>query len=181
MVKYTITEALADLKTIHKRIEKKQDHIASYLVRQDGIKDPLEKDGGSVEVIRRERQAVADLQKHFVNIRTAIQRSNQENSIEVEGVTKTIAEWLTWRKEISANEKAFIHKMRLAVVQARTAASQKGWQVVSGAQTPTNLTDLLVNIDESELAKQAELIETILGKLDGQLSLKNATILIEVE
>lgn len=181
MTKYTITEALADLKTIQKRIEKKQEYITSHLVRQDGIKDPLEKDGGSAEMIKRERQAIADLSTHFVNVRTAIQRANHEQTIEIEGVTKSIAEWLTWRKEISAGQRAFINKIRMGVAQARTQATQKGWAVVPAGQTATNLTDLIVHVDEAELAKQAEQIETILGKLDGQLSLKNATILIEVE
>lgn len=181
MTKFTITEALADLKTIHKRIEKKQEYISSYLVRQDGIKDPLEKDGGSAEVIKRERQAISDLEKYFVNIRTAIQKANHENTIEIEGESKTIAEWLTWRKEISSNRKAFLNKIRLAIVQARTQATTKGWAVVPAGQQANNFTDLVVHVDEAELAKQAEQIETILGKLDGQLSLKNATIVIEVE
>ena len=180
-MKYTITEALADLKTIGKRIEKKREYITTYLVRQDGVKDPLEKDGGSAEVIRRERQAVNDLETHFIAVRTAIQRANQENVIEIEGVSRTIAEWLTWRKEISTGQKTFVHKVRLAVTQARTQATQKGYTVVQPGQQANNFTDLLVHVDEAELAKQAEQIETILGKLDGQLSLKNATILIEVE
>ena len=71
----TITEALAELKTLGKRIEKKRESVAMFLTRQDGLKDPLEKDGGSVEFIKRERQAVKDLEQHHVNIRLAIQRA----------------------------------------------------------------------------------------------------------
>ena len=52
----TITEALAEIKTVGKRVEKKREFIKSFLARQDGIKDPLEKDGGSYQAIARERQ-----------------------------------------------------------------------------------------------------------------------------
>lgn len=39
----TITEALAEIKTVAKRIEKKRDFIRAYLSRQEGVRDPLEK------------------------------------------------------------------------------------------------------------------------------------------
>lgn len=41
-----ITEALAELKTLNKRVEKKKEYVKAYLYRQEGLKDPLEKDGG---------------------------------------------------------------------------------------------------------------------------------------
>jgi hypothetical protein len=37
-----------------------------------------------------------------------------------------------------------------------------------------------VNLSEVELSKESEELEHILGDLDGQLSLKNATTIIEV-
>lgn len=52
----TITEALAEIKTIGKRIDSKKQFVTSHLARQDGVKDPLEKDGGSAELLKRERQ-----------------------------------------------------------------------------------------------------------------------------
>jgi adenosyl cobinamide kinase/adenosyl cobinamide phosphate guanylyltransferase len=169
-MKLTITEALADLKTINKRIEKKREYITTYLVMESKI-----------HLIRRERQAIADLEKRFVDIRTAIQRANHENMILIEDRNKTISEWLTWRKEISAGEKAFTSKIRQAVINARTQAATKGWAVVPSGQPTKDFTDLVVNVDEGELAKQAEQIELVLGKLNGLLSLKNATTLIDVE
>jgi len=175
----TITEALAELKTIQKRIDKKREYLMTYLVRQDGIKDPLEKDGGSVTVIARERQAIADLQTRHVAIRTAIQKINQSTPIVIGETTKTIAEWLTWRKEISPGAVAFVNKLRQGVVSARTQAQQKGWGVVMAGQAAAQPSDVLVNIDESALAQEAEQLETILGTLDGQLSLKNATVILD--
>lgn len=176
----TITEALAELKTLNKRIEKKREYIASYIARQDGLKDPLEKDGGSAEVIRRERQAVADLEARHVAIRTAIQAVNQTTPIVIGGHIKTIAEWLTWRKEIAPGAQSFVNRLRQMVVQARAQAQQKGWGVVTATGTAQNPTDVVINVDEAALAAEAEEIETILGTLDGQLSLKNATITVQV-
>lgn len=176
----TITEALAELKTIQKRLEKKREYVLSFLARQDGIKDPLEKDGGSVEVISRERQAITDLETRHVAIRTAIQKVNQTTLIMVGETTKTIAEWLTWRKEIASGAQSFIAKMRQMILQARTQAQQKGWAARGATETAQQPTDVLINADEAALAAEAESYEYILGTLDGQLSLKNATVIIEV-
>lgn len=177
----TITEALAELKTLGKRLEKKRELIGSFVMRQDGIKDPLAKDGGSAAVIARERQGLADLELRHVAIRTAIQAVNQTTPITVEGITKTIAEWLTWRKEIAPGQQAFVNKMRQTIQSMRNQAQQKGYAVVAATATTANTqpTDFVVNLDEGALAKEAETMETILGTLDGQLSLKNATVMID--
>lgn len=180
MATLTITEALAELKTIGKRIENKRAYIGSYLARQDGLRDPLEKDGGSVAVIARERQAIGDLEKRHVGIRLAIQRANQVTAVTVEGETRTLSDWLTWRKEIAPGQQSFVSKLRQQVLAARQQAQQKGWSVAGAAEAAKAPTDVLINVDEAALAKEAEHVEAVLGGLDGQLSLKNATVLIEV-
>lgn len=176
----TITEGLAELKTLGKRIEKKREFIGIYLARQDGIKDPLEKDGGSAAVIAKERQALGDLLLRHVAIRTSIQKINQSTPITIADETKTIAEWLTWRKEIAGGTQVFVQKMRQTIQQVRNQAQQKGWTVVANTGTAAQPTDFVINVDEAALAADAEKLETILGTLDGQLSLKNATVTIDV-
>ena len=59
MAKLTITEALAEIKTIGKRLEKKREHVKGFLFRQDVFKDPFYSEGGSFSMIERERQARA--------------------------------------------------------------------------------------------------------------------------
>ena len=81
----TITEALAEIKTIGKRIASKQAFIGQYLARQDGVRDPLEKDGGSAEVIKRERQAIGDLETRIITLRQGIQHANDETKVSVVG------------------------------------------------------------------------------------------------
>ena len=181
----TVTEALAELKTLGKRIEKKQGYIAGFLARQEGLKDPLEKDGGSAEVIRRELQGIGDLNRRRVNIRIAIQQSNHTTMVTIGDTTRTVAEWLTWRKEIAPDEQAFVNKMRMAAASARDQAQKKGWGVVSAVavnqQGETKPTDIVINVDEGALAREAERLEEVLGTLDGKLSLLNATTVIPVE
>jgi len=178
MNKTTITEALAELKTLDKRISSKRESIKGFLTRREGLKDPLEKDGGSMEFIKRERQALGDLNARRINIRTAIQRVNHTIPIEICGVTKTLAEWLTWRKEVAPDEQRFLSQVRQAVLVERTNVTRQGGSVVEAGKDG-KLTDLVVNVDEAQLAKEHEQIEEILGTLDGVLSLKNATVTIE--
>lgn len=176
----TITEALAELKTIQKRIDKKREHIGGYLMRQDAFKDPLEKDGGSPTVIKRERQAIDDLDRRRVAIRLAIQAVNQRTAVTVEGETRMLADWLTWRKEVAPGAQQFLKSLRAGIDSMRKQAMAKGASVVSTATDAAKPADVIVNVDEGELARDAERIEMVLGGLDGQLSLKNATVLIEV-
>lgn len=178
----TITEALAETKTIEKRIAKKRESIQNYLARQDMVKDPLAADGGSVEYIKREEQAVKDLEERLIAIRRAILTANTITMISVNGDTRAVQDWLTWRREIAPKRQAYLGQLRSRIEGTRQQAQQKGLAVVSAvAQVgPTQPTDILVNVSEQELAQQIEHLEMILGTLDGQLSLKNATTTVTV-
>ena len=179
MSKITITEALAEVPTISKRIEKKQEFIRSFLSRQSAVRDPHEKDGGSSVLIQRELQGIKDLQQRLIDIRSAIQNANAENTITVEGTTRTIADWLTWRREVAPGEQRFTQTLFSQLQQLRQQAQQKGVNVLSSDKGEFSA-DFVVNINEKELADKLENLEVVLGTLDGQLSLKNATILIEL-
>lgn len=176
----TITEALAEIKTIGKRITKKREAVQSYLARQEMLKDPLAADGGSVVFIQRERQAIADLEERIVGLRRAIAKANAETIVAVNGDKRSIADWLTWRREVAPGKQQFLAALRTRVEQVRREAIQKGLNVVSAATAvasvgETKPSDVLVNVSEAELAKEIEAVETELGALDGLLSLNNAT------
>lgn len=175
----TITEGLAEIKTIDARLAKKHESVQRHLVRNAGFADPLENDGGSKEFVRRERQAINDLETRVVKIRTAIQESNLRCTVVVAEETRSVAEWLNWRREVSANQKYFLAMLAKVIEQARTAATKAGGSVKEdGAQVKAG--DIVVAISEVDLAGEIEHIETVLGELDGRLSLFNATTSIEV-
>jgi hypothetical protein len=175
----TITEALAEIKTIQKRLESKRASIMSYLARQDAVRDPLEKTGGSFQFIERERQAIGDLETRIINLRRGIQHANDATKIAINGSERTISEWLTWRREIADHAKSFLGTVRTTLNQVRTQAQRAGGMVVTAGTEATSGKDYVVNIDEAALAREIETMEETLGTLDGQLSLKNATTLIE--
>jgi hypothetical protein len=178
----TITEALAEIKTIGKRIEKKREFVLAYLFRQEGLKDPLEKDGGSVEAIKRELQSIADLEGRVINLRRGIQHANDKTEVTVKDNVLSIADWLTWRRDVAPGVQTFQHTLRVRLNALREQAKRGGSAVIGAVATVSSdakPTDYIVNIDEAELARKSEEIEEILGVLDGQLSLKNATIMIE--
>lgn len=168
----TITEGLADIKTITSRLTKKQEFVGQYAVRNEKLVDPLLKGGGSTAAIAAEMQAIADLESRLVNIRTGIHLVNLRTNLTVHGKTLTIMEWLTWRKEVAPARVRFLNNLRRGIDTFRTKNVVMKEGAVEQATT--------VNLDEGALAREQENIEHILGDLDGQLSLLNATTLIEV-
>lgn len=174
----TITEALAETKTIAARIQKRQEAVMRYLARDARLRDPLEAEGGSVEFVRRERQAIGDLGERLVHIRTAIQAVNLDTTVAVGGRTRTVSEWLNWRREISAGHKNFLGQLAATMTNARAQAAKAGTRVAS--ETDAKPGDIIIALSEVDLSREIEDIETILGELDGKLSLLNATTMIDV-
>ena len=172
----TITEALAELRTIDKRIEAKRQFVETYLLRPERMKDPLEKDGGSVEAIRREMQAIGDLSEEKIRIRRAIQAANQATRVVVEGVERTIADWLVWRRDVAQDHRSFLARLARLIETNRSEAIKKGFRLTE--QEASAVGEIIVNVSERDLAETTERAEAVMGRLDGQLSLANATIVI---
>lgn len=175
----TITEALAEIKTILKRIQSKREFVETYQLRVDTLKDPLEKDGGSQKAVEAELQAIADLEGRIVTLRKAIQAVNDTTPVTIEGVEKTIADWLIWRREIAPAKQQFISKLTARLASARSQLH--GSNAWNSPQQPESKADLIVNMDEAALSKSKEQLSNILGQLDGQLSLKNATVQLALQ
>jgi len=138
--------------------------------------DPLEKDGGSSKVLLEHRQAIKDLEERAVLLRSAINISNQTTNLTIGGKTRAVADWLVWRREVMPAYQTFLLQMNADIHGRRNGGA--GFYR-SGEDDPT--TNVIVNVDEKALGDEAEELEEILGNLDGQLSLLNATITVEVE
>lgn len=176
----TITEALAETKTLVARIEKKRQAVATNLIRDARLKDPMADSGGQVEYVRRERQAIDDLSDRLVAIRTAIQEKNRTTPITLHGITKSVASWLTWRKEIAPSAKAFAGHLSQSISKARKdpVVTRDNLRVTDKPQGLEG--EVIVNLDEKELNDLIEEYEHLLGDLDGKLSLINATTVISL-
>ena len=173
----TITEALAEIKTIEKRLQSKREFVLTYLMRFETMKDPLEKDGGSVKAVKAEQQAISDLENRIVELRRLIQKANEDTKLTIEGEERSIADWLVWRREVAPGQEQFLYGLRSRLTQARQQVSRQ--QPTYGRDNvPEKPLDIVVSVNESDLAKSTEKVKSILGQLDGLLSLKNATVVV---
>ncbi len=168
----TVTEALAEIKLILKKIKAKEQFVLLHCCRQSNLRDPFENDGGTSALIQREMQGIADLQTRWINIRTAITAANLSNKLTIQDKTMTVAEWLTWKREISESSARFMQMVESAIntirqkVQGRTDAA---------GQQPV---DVIVSLSEKNLHEVRLAENEVLDLLDGRLSLFNATTTI---
>lgn len=176
----TITEALAETKTLIARIDKKRQAIVNHLIRDARLKDPMAEDGGQAEYVRRERQAIDDLGTRLVSIRTAIQEKNRTTAVTIHGQTRSVADWLTWRKEVAPGAKSFLGMISSAINKARRDPVVQRDNLRLTDKPQGEVGEVIVNVNEKELNEQIEEFEHILGDLDGKLSLINATTVISL-
>jgi hypothetical protein len=175
MTEVTITEALAELKLITSKVEKKKQFIMTYMGRQEGAKDPLAKDGGSGKAIHAELQAINDLSNNFIKLRSAIASVNASTTVEVCGVTRTVADWLTWRRSVAPMEQGFQQSLVNQISGLRNKARQSNFRTVTHESEAKDPTDVIIELDEKHLSQEIEKTQEMLDKLDGKLSLHNAT------
>lgn len=178
--KYTITEALAELKTLDKRIASTKDFILKYAVRQGSTIDPLDDEGGSHTVVPRKMQSVRDLFDRKVKIRTAINAVNAETPLTVGSITKTIAEWIIWRREAFSLEMQTYRQLQEKVLDARRQCIQAGISLLEDGKQPAKVQEASCFISESSIQSRIDELVEIESTLDGKLSLVNATTLIQV-
>lgn len=171
--KLTITEALAEIKTLNARITKKRQSIASYICRDSRIVDPMAADGGVASWVAKERQSLADLEERVVALRTAIQAVNLGTTLKVSGKERSVAAWLNWRRDVSDGKRGHIAGLINTIAGFRK-------QVVNATGPDGKAGELVVHTSEKDLAAEAEQMEQTLGDLDGKLSLLNATTTVEV-
>lgn len=166
----TITEALAEIKTIAKRVDNKATFINGNLWRPSIVTDALSNTGGAPKRVKEEFQAVGDLISRTERIRVRIQEANQKNTLTIQGTTKTVAAWLAWRKECAPRLKTLLGQM--------SSGLNTGHNQVR-AQNPKQW-DVTEHFSSDEVRSQIEAVDNILGELDGRLSLFNATCTVDV-
>lgn len=171
-MKMTITEALAKIKlgtakTIHQR-----DTMAEY-VCQDRPKDPLYEQGGSAKFLTEKMQSIRDIGEDLLELRRAIAKANSETLVTIGETTMTISDWLIWKREVAP---ALIN-----VYETLYQRAIRGRRLASPVVTGKPEFDVIIHIDEKGVAAEIERLQTVLGELDGQLSLKNAVTMVEVE
>lgn len=179
MEKMTITEALSEINLLKKRIEHKKKNTLTLLIKPDHVADPYASEGGSAEFLKREFQSIDDLNRRFVKIRSAISKANLSHEITLGERTQSIHDWLTWKREIAKDETSYVN----SVVNSTKAAlddAAKNPRVYDDAEGKKQLLKYTSNVDYAAFVKKQETLAVLFEQLDGKLSLKNATILVEI-
>lgn len=179
----TITEAMQEIETLKKRLADKLPPIVRYVCRDEREKDPLQVQGGSEKFIAEERQSHEDLCRRLISLRLAVAKANDATMVKVGNRTMTISEWLVWKREVYPQERALLDGLNGAINAARATARKQGVTVVpaNAAEGDSHKGNLLVMVDELEVVRGLEELEQTRGTLDGQLSLKNATVFVDIE
>jgi len=149
--------------------------ILANLVRYDHVNDPL---GDSTKKLAEEYQAICDLEERDTKIRVAIQLANLNGTITINKENRSIFAWLCWRREVAKDAKAFAHNVHKRV-KTNVDANAAQPKVYKDAEDKPSMCKLAVNVSYEQFLTLDENIESTLEKLDGQLSLKNATVQLE--
>jgi hypothetical protein len=177
----TITEALSEINLIKKKLISKRAAIQQTLVRATHMPDVYEKEGGSRQFMSREMQSIADLNLRLIRIRSEISRVNQTTFITItEGeltISQSIHDWLIWKREVIKDLLSFMQQVTHAVKMHNDTASKQP-QVYKDEKDAVALVKYEVNIHYPDWMLTQANLNAALEKLDGQLSLKNATTFI---
>jgi hypothetical protein len=172
MPRLNISEAINQIEVIDRLVARKQQLIDAYLLREAAVRDPLERDGGTAGVLAREYRSIQALLGRKVRIRRAVQAANEQATITHGDTTRSVADWLVWKREVVARRSRFLGQMRHRIEQGRRSVSRKG--------AAPGRADLIVHVNEKDLSGEVESLEELRGYLAGQLALKNATVLVEL-
>lgn len=178
MEKLTITEALSEINLLKKKIEKKKETVLTNLIKAKHIKDQLESQGGAKAFVKAEIQSTQDLNSRLLRLKGAIAKANIETLITVNSRTDSIHNWLNWKRDIAQGDIKFNGQVYQSV-KSHFDHLQKSPQVFKDEEGKTQLVEYESNVDYGDFLKTQEGLQDTFDKLDGQLSLKNATIVVE--
>ncbi len=182
-IKVSITEALAEAnngKLIDKKIASETQFVQQFIFRQEAVLDRLTKDGGEEKVVSAKMQSINDLFERKISILSSIKRANAENAITIHGTSRTIEEWLIIKQYVANPRMQYIRSLIQKIDEARNLAQRNGGQITDSKSAAQFSANVIVNVDETKLRDELTKLQETMDILDGQLSLKNATIKIEV-
>jgi hypothetical protein len=179
MEKMTIAEALSEVKLMEKKLEKKHLFVLANLSRFDHIKDTFEKDGGATKALNSELQSINDLNKRLERIRASIAKANLDTNVTVGEDTRSLHEWITWKREIAPRHIKFIDAIHTSLKTRIDKETNNPTAFKDEEKNQVKLAQLVTHLSYQDFIKQSEKLHDLLQTVDGKLSLKNATIVIE--
>lgn len=178
MTRLTITEALSEINLLKKKLESARNEMRTNLIRAKHMPDTFAAEGGLLKHNEAVMQSITDMGLRLVSIRSAIARANLANTITIGSATRSIHDWLTWRREVMEADAKCISDI-LARLRTHNDTASRQPQVYKDAEGTVHLIEYELGLDIPALLKQVDAFTEVREKLDGQLSLKNATIVID--
>lgn len=164
-----IIEALKNLKTIEKRMEANCGKIAqycSYISCETPVFETEQRQRQEVESLI---QANGDLQKEYLRLKVAIERSNIETNVFVSGKNYKISELITIRRGLGTFMRKTYESLNPGPsVNKITAVYRSGMD----ATNPPRIIQLYKETEKNERMKE---IEELLASIDAALEITNAT------
>lgn len=173
----TITEALSEVNLLKKKIEDADVGIRSMLVRAAHVPDLYAHHGGAEEVVRKTQQSSSDLRKRLIEIRSKISEANIKNQLTINGETRSIFDWLSWKREIYPGLERSL-KEQIQTIKASVQKESERPEVWKDHEGKVQIVTYIRNADLKTLEDEYLRLVDTYGKLDGQLSLKNATLIL---
>jgi ribosomal protein L7/L12 len=158
----SVSEALSEFVTLDQWLAKKQAFVLQHLSGEAALRDRFASQGGTTAVLARERQSIHEIEERKILLRRLIQRANEATEITFENVTRSIADWLAWKREVLTRHVQHLEQVRLLLT------AHRGQQKIT------------VHLDERELLAELEKWSSFETWLTGQLSLRNATMTVDV-
>ena len=173
-----ITEAMAEIKLANKKIQSSMDFVVRNIRREDWRLDPFAKEGTTQEaMVKAELQSARDNMQRVVQLKHAINEANRINRLEVAGISMTIAEWLIYRRDVLPLAQRNVTHLANLLANVNREVPVSRW---AGQATERDTTNWIINVSDKELIDEIQKLNTIEERLDGALSLANATIDIDV-
>ena len=175
----TITEALAELRLIDKKMEKARQIANANVSRMSHVEDPHKE--GSHVLVSRELQSIRDLGVRRVRIREAISQANLKIKIKIGKLDQSLSSWLTWKREVAIPEQNTIQGIADRAQKAFAQAQSNPQLYRENKDDEPQLAKLVLNVDIADLNAEALEIEETLGVLDGKMTLMNSTTVIKIK
>jgi hypothetical protein len=170
-----ISEAMSEIKLFVKKISNQREIVLRHMIREDFRRDPFDRDGSTQEVqVKAALQSIKQLEENIVTYRAAITQTNMAKNLTLEGITMSVAEWLIWKREVLPIRKNLLAAMSTQVKQAMSSTPTVRTSR-PGVETQDVQSKYVFNVSDKWIAEEIQKLDTIEERLDGQLSLFNAT------
>lgn len=171
-----LIEALKNLKTIEKRVDKNCEQIRQYAAYVSVEQPAFETEERQRQEVQSLVQANLDLEKEYIRLKKSIEHTNLTTKVTIGSKEYTISELITIKGATKGKQGAGRFRTNTYNALHPQAALQRLQQVFSqrGGVDPTNPAKVIPLYKEEEKNKQLREWDEFLSQIEGKLEVVNA-------